>query len=220
MKDVVVSMAVSRVEGMLTENIRRLSSEGITVNLESIDGQSFTLANKLRWIRRLANQFMDYEFLLISDGWDVLFYGTKAELIASIPRGRVVWAAEKNCWPDPDISPAIPDRGPWRFVNGGLLAGTPDSFLAMCKLIEAHPLYNPDYVDQGFMNYLLAEGADFFCIDSLTSLFFCLFKGYEELEFRHGRPYNTIHQTWPLFIHANGHWPTDQLFQKYEASIA
>jgi hypothetical protein len=220
MKDIVVSMAVSRVEGMLTENVRRLSSEGITVSLESIDAQPFTIASKLTGIRRLAHQFSDYEFLLISDGWDVLFYGTKPELISRIPRSRVLWAAEKNCWPYAELEDKVPDRGPWRFVNGGLLAGTPENYLAMCRLIEAHPLYNPDYVDQGFMNFLLARGADFFGVDSMTKLFFCLFKGYDELIFKRGRPFNSFHGTWPLFVHANGHWPADEMFQKYEASLA
>jgi hypothetical protein len=219
MKDVLVSMAVSRVEGMLTENLRRLSAGGITVNLEAIEGQSFTISNKLRHIQRLAKKFADYQFLLLSDGWDVLFYGTKEELLKRIPTDRVMWAAEKNCWPDPDLEDKVPQCGPWRFVNGGLLAGTPSAYLSMCNLIEAHPLYNPDYVDQGFMNYLLAEGADFFSIDARTNLFFCLFKGYEELAFKKGRPFNTLHETWPLFVHANGHWPTDELFQKYEASL-
>jgi hypothetical protein len=220
MKDIVVSMAVSRVEGMLAENVRRLSAAGITVSLESIDAQQFTIASKLQGIRRLAHKFADYGFLVVSDGWDVLFYGTKPELIGRIPKDRVLWAAEKNCWPCPDLEDKVPANGPWRFVNGGLLAGTPDSYLSMCRLIEAHPMYNPDFVDQGFMNYLLAQGADFFSIDSMTRLFFCLFKGYDELAFHRGRPINTFYGTQPLFLHANGHWPADEMFQRYEASLA
>jgi hypothetical protein len=219
MKDILVSTAVSKVDGMLTENLRRLSSEGITVNLESIGGQAFGIGFKINLIRRLAKQFSDYEFLILSDGWDVMFYGTKQELMERIPRDRVLWAAEKNCWPYAELEKVIPDRGPWRFANGGLLAGTPQNFLSMCNLIEAHPRYDPQHIDQGFMDLLLAEGADFFAIDSMTHLFFCLFKGYDELQFHQGRPFNALHETWPLFIHANGHWPADEMFRKYEASL-
>lgn len=220
MKDVVVAMWVSQVCGFMTENVERLSSAGITVHIEPLEGQSFAIANKMHAIRRMAERFRDYRYMILSDGWDVLFFGTKWELMEHIPEDRVVWAAEKNCWPEEELKAKVPDRGPWKFANGGLLAGTPKAYLDMCRMIEAHPDYNPDYVDQGFMNRLLAEGADFFAIDTETKLFFCLFLGYEELEFRHGRPYNSLHKTWPLFIHANGRWPVDEMIQKYEASLA
>lgn len=219
MKDIVVSTFVSKVDGMLAENVRRLSSQGITVNLESIHRPIADLGEKIDFIRLSANKFSDYEFLIVSDGWDVMFHGTKQDLMERIPRDRVLWAAEKNCWPYVELENLVPDRGPWRFVNGGLMAGTPENFLSMCNLIEAHPRFERELVDQGFMSFLLAEGAEFFAIDSMTNLFFCLFKGYEELEFVKGRPHNTLHGTWPLFIHANGHWPADEMFQKYEASL-
>jgi len=217
---VIVSMSISRVNGMLTENVRRLSSCGVEVNLDPTTGQSFGIGEKLKHIRQSAERFSEYDCIILSDGWDVMFYGTKQELLDKVPQNKVLWAAEKNCWPDASIAHQIPLHGPWRFVNGGLLAGTPQALREMCDRIEANDSYGPDYVDQGFMNFLLATGEEFFEIDSETNLFFCLHLGYDELQFKQGKPVNTLYGTTPLFVHANGHWPTDELFRKYEESLA
>lgn len=221
MKDLIVSMSVSAVNGMMTDYVRRLSSEGIEVNIDPIAGQSFGLGAKLVSIRNLARRFAAYEMVILSDGWDVMFYGTKSDvMVAPRSRDRVLWASEKNCWPHPELAQYIPGRGPWRFVNGGLLAGSPKAFLDMCDRIEAHPGYNAAYIDQGFMNFLLTQdNADFFDIDWKTNLFFCLHLGHDELEFRGGIPFNTVHKTYPSFVHANGHWPTDDLHRKYQESL-
>jgi hypothetical protein len=219
MKDVIVSLRISRVHGMLTEYVRRLSASGIEVAIDPASGQSFGIGEKLQGIRSTVDRFAGYELLVLSDGWDVMFYGTKKLLMEKVPRDKVLWAAEKNCWPDAGMVRHIPDRGPWRFVNGGLLAGTPNAFLEMCDRIEAHPIYNPALVDQGFMNFLLAQNETFFEIDTKTNLFFCLHLGYDELEFKNGRPFNSLYRTFPLFVHANGHWPTEELQHKYRESL-
>lgn len=220
MNDVIVSTKVSRVNGMMTQYIRRLSSCGVEVNIDPASGQSFGIGDKLVTIRTEARRFSHFDVLILSDGWDVMFYGTKKQLMERAPRDKVLWAAEKNCWPYKNLESHVPDVGPWRFANGGLLAGSPRAFLDMCDQIEAHPLYHPAFVDQGFMTMLLATGASFFEIDAKTNLFFCLHLGYDELEFRNGRTYNTLYQTSPLFVHANGHWPTDELERKYRESLA
>lgn len=227
MKDVIVTMAVSSIRGMLTEYILRLSSAGITVNVDNIEEvrqflgreHQFSISVKLATLRFIAKRFSGYEFIVTSDGWDVNFYGNREELISRIPREGVLWAAEKNCWPNADLAEMVPDNGPWKYVNGGLLAGTPKSIMEMCDRIEAHPLYDPNMIDQEFMNLLLSGGSEDFTLDWKTNLFFCLHGGHDELEFRWGMPYNKVHKTWPLFVHANGNWPVGELVRKHDESL-
>ena len=135
-----------------------------------------------------------------------MFYGTKEEVIAKIPEDHVLCAAERNCYPDPSLVPNIPGNTPWRFANGGLTAGTPRSILDWVDKIEAHRYYNPTGLNQGFLNALLAESSPLVQIDSRTELFYCLFGETCELEFRDGLPRNTVCNTSPNFIHANGKW--------------
>lgn len=222
MKDAIVTMAVSGIQGMMPEYIRRLSGAGITVNVDDLSvvtqfGNDFSIATKLATLRFTASRFHDYEFIIASDGWDVMFYGDKDDLLSRIPENGVLWAAEKNCWPNESLADQFPDRGPWRFLNGGLLAGSPRSILEECNLIESHPQYKPEAIDQGFLNFLLSR--DEITIDWETRLFFCLFKGYDELQFENGHPVNTHYGTQPLFIHANGNWSARDMFRRYEASL-
>ena len=134
--------------------------------------------------------------------------------LAMGPGDFVLQAAEKNCHPPECRGLNIPNAGPWQFANGGLALGTSEAFLRWCDACEAHPKYAPGMIDQHFMNMCLADGYD--CgwkIDSETRTFFCLYGGYDELRFDHGRPVNSFSGTRPLLIHANGGWPTEKLFQ-------
>ena len=70
------------------------------------------------------------------------------------------------------------------------------------------------------LNEILAEGgSELFEIDWRTSLFYCLYCGYDELMFFQGQPINTQKKTTPLFCHANGGWNSEEMFRKYEESL-
>jgi hypothetical protein len=174
---------------------------------------------KVQKFREFATSYSRFEKIVLSDAWDITFYGTKEDALSKIPDDHVLQAAEKNCYPDLSMAGSIPDRGPWRFVNGGLTAGRPGIILRWLELLESHPLYNPGCLDQWFFNALLAEGSPLCNIDAETMLFFCLFGGYAELEFEKGLPVNTVYGTHPNFCHRNGGWSGDEMFGKYERSL-
>lgn len=183
------------------------------------------LGTKISLYRDLVNKFgADYENFVITDAFDVTFYGKSAEEVVSrIPTDRVLCAAEKNCYPDPSLAPRIkeyfPERFPHTYYNGGLTAGTPANILSWLERWECSHKYDPNAVDQWSANELLADGSILINIDYKTTLFYCLFSGYEELKFVAGRPVNTMHKTNPLFCHANGGWNPDEMFSKYEESL-
>jgi hypothetical protein len=147
----------------------------------------------------------------------VTFYGNKEEVIGKIPTDCILHGAEKNCYPDPSMADRIEKRTPWCFANGGLAAGTPENFLMWCRDAEKNLRYRREMLDQEFLNILLAEGS--LLIDDTTDLFYCLFCGYDELEFDRGHPVNTLCETRPNFIHANGKWPAYEAWAKRERSL-
>ena len=222
MNDVIIIMGASQVAGTMPLYLQQLSSAGIPVHVEPYAwahwiGRNGTLQEKIEIYRQMAHRFREYERLVFTDAWDVTFYGTKEELIERIPNDRILLAAEKNCYPDPNIAPLVPDRGPWRFANGGAHCGTPEAYLAWCDAIDQTGY--PNMIDQGWFNYLLSQNHPAMQIDHRTELFFCLFCGYEELEFIKGKPHNTLHDTHPLFVHANGKWDYTRMLLDYEASL-
>lgn len=214
----IVVTSASEIRGTMQTYVRQLSAAGIEVCLvhpSELACEYFhgSIGLKLRIFRKYAERFKDHDFIIFSDAFDVTFYGTRKDLLDRIPVSYVLQAAERNFHP-PDVGSAenVPGDGPWKFANGGLVAGTPSAFLVWADACERHPNYDPHMIDQGFMNKCLIEGYE--CgwqIDSATNLFFCLYGGYEELAFERERPLNTLYGSRPLFVHANGSWNTDRL---------
>lgn len=211
MNDLLVIIPATSERGFIRQYLKQLESAGIDYHVERVSeipnaAAGGTHAYALDLYRRCAQTFGNYEKLVFSDAFDVLFYGTKQEVIDKIPVDYVLCAAERNCYPDPSLVSRITGNTPWRFVNGGLTAGTPRSILDWVEKIEKHPFYYPVGLNQGFLNAVLAERNPLVHIDSTTELFYCLFGETNELEFVNGLPHNKICNTSPNFIHANGKW--------------
>lgn len=223
--DLIVITAASTTErGTLPLYADQLTVAGIDFHIEDISGQHIPPLGgnsgiKTKSMIDLSTRFSHYSFIVFTDAFDVTFYGTKEDVLSKIPTTHVLWGAEKNCYPDQSIASRVPDRGPHRFGNGGLLAGTPAMMIDWAERLREYLEYHPNVLDQQYLNILLAEQNDLCHIDSRTSLFFCLFGGYSELEFEKGLPVNRMYGTHPQFLHSNGHWAADEMFHKYEESL-
>ncbi len=213
--------------GTLKLYLEQLSMAGIQTHLvshtdvpKSEGGAPGTLEFFIKSIRQVAHQFSDYKRLVITDGWDVVFFGTKGDVIRKIPMDKCLIGAAKECYPwelaKRNKTSEDTDR---MYANGGLLAGTPESILKLVDAMANHPKYRPRLENQGMMNIMLKEKADAFYCDHRTELFFTLYDGYPELEFENGIPINTMYGTRPQLLHANGHWQTDEMFDKYKRSL-
>jgi hypothetical protein len=215
-KDILVIMGSSTGEwrGTMKLYLSQLVAAGIAFHVEPLAAVDSTIASKLRYVRKMAQRFAEYDTLIFTDAFDVQFFGHAEHLAWKTPWKGVLLAAERNCHPPECKALNIPDVGPWRYANGGGMAGDPQSFLEWCDEIEKHPLYRPEKIDQQFLNELVAEGSPLARIDSKTMVFFCLYGGYEELDFANGKPINMKYATWPHFIHANGGWSTEALEEK------
>lgn len=226
MSDLLVIMGATTEGGTMRQYIQQLTDAGIDHYVywrdeyPNMNGGG-TLAYKMETMREAALRFMHYNKIVFSCAFDVTFYGTKEDVLRKIPDQGVLIAAEKNCYPDAHIAHLIQGETPWRYYNGGLLCGTPSSFLEWIAQIERHPQYDSRSggLDQTFFNILLADQSSLVKVDGDTKLFFCLFGGYDELKFENGIPINRSTGEQPQFVHANGKWETDTLRSRYDASI-
>jgi len=222
--ELLVITGATCIAGHMDQYVRNLSSAGIPVQIENVAGAPWLnrggfFYERLSLHYTWAMKFRHCRRLVITDAFDFFFFGDRYALIEKIPLDHVLHAAEKNCYPDPAIAARIPDRGPWRFFNGGGLAGSPEAIMEMCQSLSSHPLASSPILDQHVMNTLLAENDERIHIDWKTNLFFCLFGGYDELEFVCGKPHNKLHDTFPIFVHANGKWPSEQMVEMYRESL-
>ena len=223
-KDLIVITGASCVRGTMELYFKQLTDAGIEFHCEDLSQLTLTGAGgnlefKIKWIRKFAERFSDYERMIMTDAFDVTYWGSKENVVKKIPNDHVLWGAEKNCYPDSGLIERIHNPLPWKFANGGLLAGTPQAFTEWCSAAEHNHLYKPHMLDQEFLNLMLAEGSPLAKIDDQTKLFFCLYGGYDELDFASGLPINTKCCTFPNFIHANGQWNSAEMFAKYERSL-
>lgn len=221
--DFIVITAATRTEKLMPMYLDQLRTQKIPHHVETIhisgpsDG---TLGFCLNHYRQWAEQFRSYSRLVITDGWDVLLYGTRKqieEVLFDFP-SYPIFAAERNCYPEPHLAKTIPDLGIWRFVNGGMLTASPEDLENWCNLIELHPKFDPFMIGQQWLNRRLAENDPLVKIDWKTKLFYCHFLENGELGILDGKPYNTIHETYPVFQHFNGSWPWDSFLSLMEAA--
>jgi|SRR5208282_155138 len=206
MNDLIVIMwPVSGEKGLMPHYLKQLSAAEIDVHVEPSEEFVNTLEAQIRAQRFLVNQFSEYQKVIFSDAFDVLFFGSKDEVLSKIPEETVVSAAERCCWPDASRVSEYPGRTPWRFANGGLLAGTPKSILRWFDDLENHPLYPPTAGDfnQRLFNLLRLETPAMMPLDETTELFYCLPGEKNELGCEDGRPINRVCGTRPNFLHAN-----------------
>ncbi len=206
MKDVIVVSYTTKRGGMLDEYEDQLAAAGIDFHLEPVvleDGiVSITARWKFQFIRAMCDRFAEYERIAFTDAWDVLFFGTKDDLLLKI----VSWptfSAERNCWPE-DLTSEIVSTSPWRFANAGMLAGSPTSILRWLE--TPCPAENLDVMEQAWLNRRLADHSFPLQLDETTRLFYTVSCDREDgaLRIRGGKPFNARYGTYPQFLHFAG----------------
>jgi hypothetical protein len=206
MQEIAVVVGISKRAGTFDKYEAQLQQAGIPLHIEPHD---LELSNnnlgdlnlRISFMRRLLLKVRDYRRLILTDGWDMLFYGTREELIAKTPDG-VLLSAERVCWPEPELAPRFPDTGTeWRYVNGGGMAGTHKALTAWTEALAAYAPEHGEFVDQRLLNRLRMENAPLAQIDSTTKLFYTMTRESGQLEVRNGRPYNRFTGEYPNFIH-------------------
>jgi hypothetical protein len=207
--------------GTLALYLSQLEAAGIDHYCEPLSefpANGGSLSYKIKGLRDRVVRYLHYDKLVFTDGHDMQFFGNKEDVISKIPDAGVLLGAERNCYPEPELAKLIHNPLPHKYVNGGWLAGSPESFLAWLEAIERHPHFNPVTLDQAFFNRLLAENDPLIQIDDRTELVYCFFGeagSIHDLQFdEQGLPVNTLTLTHPAWTHANGKWPSDHIWAR------
>ena len=219
-----VVTACTQRAGLLNIYEKQLKNAGIPLTVIPLDGIPHNVGNlgwKIDLFRRICDMFPRTERLVISDAWDVLFYGSSSDVISKIDKHGLLLAAERNCWPDAYLAEYFPGTTPWRFFNGGLTAGTREEILMWMDAIEKHASYEPRMIDQQWLNLLRIKRLPNIStsserpnypnysilvpLDTRTELIYCMVQEKGELALDSNcMPINTLTGTHPNFIHFNG----------------
>ena len=221
-EEIVVVLGMSRPAGLFDHYLGQLLAAGIPVHIEPLNGE---LANgnlgdlnlRIEFMWRILAAVRHYRKLVLTDAWDMLFYGTRKELVAKVPDHGMVLCAERVCWPEPDLAASFPDTGtPWRYVNGGAIAGDFDSLIEWTTWLDQYKEEYGTFVDQRLFNRRRAAGDSMTPIDSKTELFYTMTQENGELVKRDGRPYNLVTGEAPAFIHFCAKTSPDPFFEMME----
>lgn len=226
----IVCLGASKPAKLMSRYLNQLTTSSIPYHITTLiltspsDGR---MGLCVAYYRQLAQEFSSHSRLIITDAWDVLCYGSYediASILISIPP-TVLFAAERNCYPEPELASVISAHWnstqgsiPWLYANGGMLTASPAELLLWCDLVERHPAYDPDMIGQQWLNRRLTEGSELVSIDSRTNLFYCMYMEDQSPALRNvaGMPHNILTNTFPKFIHFNGSWPWDHFLGMME----
>jgi hypothetical protein len=207
MKDVIVISAITERRHMIDEYEDQLEASGIEFHLEPISLENGIVSITARWkfehIAKMCEKFSEYQKIIFTDAWDVLFFGTKEDLLRNIPAGPLV-SAERNLWPEENLDFRRTLRSPWRYCNAGMMCGSPSDFFEWTDHELSMP--NLDLMEQAYLNRKIASGSYGFNLDIYTSLFYTVSCDREDgsLRLKNGKLWNSKFDTYPQFFHFSG----------------
>lgn len=208
MNDVIVVAGATHREGFVDQYEKSLIDAGIDFYLHqleplSLGANSITMRRRIGYFREMAQKFLDYEAIYITDAWDVMFFGTKRELLEKAPK-TFLCSAERNCYPEASLASVIQGDTPWKYANNGMIAASPAYLANWCYAAEE--LGDLDILDQGWFNRRRAENSFLTPLDTTTDLFYVVSAWLEDgaLQIKNGRPWNITCDTYPNFLHFSG----------------
>ncbi len=154
----------------------------------------------------------DYTHFIYTDAWDTV--AMKGPDAVAIPDGFMI-SAERACYPHGDKEPLYPKHpSPWHFVNGGGWCGEIATFL---KYYELHPP-TTELNDQVWLTdlFLKFQKEPDITLDYECRIFQTLaFCPESDFSYPDGKVFNTVNQTYPAFIHGNGHTPMPHIYKLF-----
>lgn len=216
MDDVIIVTGCTGRMGLIDAYEQQLFSAGIAYVIDNTPyaTSSFNMLKRISYWREIAERYIQYKMIVITDAWDVLFFGTKEDLLTKFKDGVLI-SAERNCFPGPefgykDLTNVITGDTPWRYSNPGMVAANPGHLLGW--LDAAERTLDLTNSDQAWCNYRLHDSPGFVQLDTRTRLFYVISYSDGRLEdgalkIKDGRLWNSTCDTYPNFFHFAGHGP-------------
>lgn len=182
-------------------------------------GEYQGLASKPRLLKRaIENGLAGNDWMIFADAFDVVF-AAPPERIVEVSKNtygnRIVWNAEKNCFPDASLADKHPvSTTSFRYLNSGFAVGPVADFLKILQWMDADNLpvdhigadgrwQHPNDQDY-FMRAFLFSGVDM-ALDTEARICNALCGvGLDELEITKSRIKNKETATHPMAFHFNG----------------
>jgi hypothetical protein len=213
--ELIVISPITRRQGFIDEYEDQLAAAEIEFYPCPImldDGiASITARWKINFIRSMCQRFQKYSRLVFTDGWDVLFYGSKQDLVDKLPSGVLV-SAERNCWPERDLTESLKTTSRWSYCNPGMLSGSPERLMAWTT--QALRMPDLDIMEQAWFNRRADKGDIEIIRDLTTAIFYTVSRDLEDgsLEHNCGLPWGSVcnakYGTYPHFFHFSGKCPS------------
>ena len=209
MKDLIVSSYATKTARLMPLYIKQLGDAGIDFFLYKLTRDMTwkklsTVESFINITKGILKECVDYKKIVITDAFDMLFFGTKDELLKKIPDYNILYCADKNLIPSTMDSGSFPIvNTPWRYVNGGALCGTYESILNFLDHVKFN-MTDPREIGNTFFNRLLTSQDPGFYIDSDCQVFHNMFMDNGEVINIDGRPFNKLTGSFPNFFHFAG----------------
>lgn len=158
-------------------------------------------------------RIMDFDWVINVDVADVLFIKNLEQIWENRLEDKVLWCAEKNCFPDSSLKDKYPDcRTSYRFVNGGGFFGKKELVM---QCLDSKPLGHNDDDQLGHtLNYLNGLPMQ---LDSECKIFQTTWGTVEaDFEIINGVLYNKETGSNPGIIHANGSGTNHPIYQAFK----
>jgi hypothetical protein len=184
------------------------------------------LGSKPRLLKKAIDEgAVSAEHIIYFDAFDVVFT-TPPELIVELANeffhNKLVFNAEKNCFPDQSLAEKHPSTSsPWRYLNSGFAVGKTDHMLATLRWVDADNIPNDSRLPDGTGvhpndqdNFMRAFVSGELPIELDTTAILCQTlcgTTKEELSFGSRDIENVVTGAFPCAIHFNGPAKTDGL---------
>lgn len=128
--------------------LKRFDIEPLLLGTE--EGEFKGLLSKAKLLKKaIESGLVTADWIIFTDTFDVLYAEDprdvieKAKKIAKEKKVKIIWNAEKNCFPIPELAPLHPaTKSPFKYLNSGWGVGETAIFLAALK--EMNPDDLPD----------------------------------------------------------------------------
>jgi GR25 family glycosyltransferase involved in LPS biosynthesis len=161
---------------------------------------------KLKLVKNYVSQIPEQDIVLFVDGYDV-FFNDDLQTIVDRFNGfdcKVLFAGEKNCWPDKSIAPLFGGDTDYKYLNSGVYIGYAGY---VCSLIENYIQNSED--DQLYLQkkYIvdLFDSKKLYKIDVENYIFQCLAGAVDAVTVKsNGQLLNSETRCCPCILHGNG----------------
>lgn len=193
------------------ENIgKNITWEGGNLTIGVGGGHKLNLVKK--YIK--SPTIFEDDIVVFLDGYDVIINDDLQTIYERFKSFNcdILFAAEKNCWPDKSLEPLFTAPTDYKYINSGCYIGYR---WALDKFFDVNITNRED--DQLFCQkrYLVKNGDDIIIkIDSENYIFQCVANATEDIKIINGQLLNTSTRACPCILHGNGGQVEKTFFNK------